>query len=234
MDAQTLKRHYESELESRSGGDARHDRRMFRALHRASQALPPCALNDPDSAWAAPDLHLGHDNIIRYARRPFADAEAMDAALYENWMATVGLGDELVFVGDVAMRRALGPATWRRIQEGNGVAKLLVLGNHDLTGGGRLRVHGFDMVGPVMFVEGDPPLLFTHVPLTRVPAGCVNVHGHTHDEPPGGTPHINVSVEQLGYRPVALPRLRTLARRLAAGNYPDGATTLARINAVES
>ena len=237
MDARALKHHYESELEARSrpgGGDARHGRRMFRAMLKAVRNLPPCQVHNPGSSWVWSDLHLGHDNIIRYANRPFADAAQMDANLYNNWEATVGGDDDLVFVGDVAMRRAVGPHTWQQIRDAPGANKHLVIGNHDLTGSGRLRIDGFDAVGAVMFVDGDPPLVFTHIPLTDVPVGCVNVHGHTHDEPPRTTPHINVSVEQLDYRPVALPRLRRLARWLVAGRYPDGATTLERIDAVES
>lgn len=237
MDAQTLKQHYESELEARSlpgGGDERHGRRMFRAMLKASQALSPCAVGDPESTWVWSDLHLGHDNIIRYTNRPFADAAAMDSALYDNWAATVGSGDDLVFVGDLAMRKAVGPHTWQRIRDAPGARKRLVIGNHDLTGAGRLRVDGFDDIGSVMFVDGDPPLVFTHIPLTRVPEGCVNVHGHTHDQAPADSRHINVSVEQLDYRPVALTRLRALARVLVAGHYPDGATTLARLQAIES
>ena len=237
MDARALKHHYESELEARSrpgGGDARHGRRMFRAMLSACRNLPACQPDDPESTWVWSDLHLGHDNIIRYANRPFADATAMDSSLYNNWDATVGIDDDLIFVGDVAMRHAVGPHTWQRIRDAPGGKKHLVIGNHDLTGAGRLRVDGFDTVGAVMFVDGDPPLVFTHIPLLHVPEGCVNVHGHTHNEPPRETPHINVSVEQLDYRPVALPRLRRLARRLVAGRYPYGATTLARIDAVES
>lgn len=237
MDARALKQHYESELEARSrpgGGDARHGRRMFRAMLKACRNLPACQGDDPESTWVWSDLHLGHDNIIRYTNRPFDDAESMDTSLYDNWNATVGTNDDLVFVGDVAMRRAVGPHTWQRIRDGRGAKKHLVVGNHDLTGSGQLRIDGFDTVGAVMFVDGDPPLVFTHIPLADVPAGCVNVHGHTHNEPPRDTPHINVSVEQLDYRPVAMPRLQRLARRLVAGHYPDGATTLERIVAVES
>ena len=237
MDASTLKHRYESELEARSrpgGGDNRHGRRMFRAMLRACRDLPTCQPDRPESTWVWSDLHLGHDNIIRYTNRPFADAAQMDLSLYDNWEATVGGDDEVVFVGDVAMRHAVGPHTWQRIRDARGAKKHLVVGNHDLTGSGQLRVDGFDTIGATMFVEGDPPLVFTHIPLTDVPEGCVNVHGHTHDEPPRATPHINVSVEQLDYRPVALSRLRTLARRLVAGRYPDGTTTLERIHAVES
>ena len=234
MDALGLKRLYEDELEAATrpgGGDSRHGRRMFRALLKASRPLAPCRLEQA-KAWVWSDLHLGHENIIRYTRRPFPDAEAMDAALYREWEATVGDDDALIFVGDVAMRHAVGEHTWERIRTGRGAAKVLVVGNHDLTGGGKLRVDGFDQTGSVMLVDGDPPLAFTHIPLKAVPAGCVNVHGHTHDEPPRSTPHINVSVEQLGYRPVALDRVRTLAREMVHGHYPEGTTTIERLVAL--
>ncbi|MDE0659050.1 MAG: metallophosphoesterase [Gammaproteobacteria bacterium] len=237
MNAKTLKQHYESELEARSrpgGGDKRHGRRMFRAMLKASQALPPCELDAQGSVWVWSDLHLGHDNIIRYTNRPFADSRAMDSALYDNWATTVGCDDEIIFVGDLAMRAAVGPHTWQRIRDGRGAKKRLVIGNHDLTGSGSLRVDGFNEIGAVLFADGDPPLVFTHIPLTRVPDGCVNVHGHTHNEPTRASRHINVSVEQLDYRPVALPRLGALARCLLAGRYPDGATTLERLKAIGS
>lgn len=237
MDADALKRHYESELDVRAapgGGDPRHERRMFHAMLAACRNLPACRIDDRASAWVWSDLHLGHDNIIRYTNRPFADAEAMDAALYDNWAMTVGRNDELIFVGDLAMRKAVGPHTWQRIRNGMGARKRLVIGNHDLTGSGSLRVDGFDEIGAVMFADGDPPLVFTHIPLTLVPEGCVNIHGHTHDEAPWDSPHINVSVEQLAYRPVALTRLSLLARELAAGRYPPGDTTLERLRAIES
>ena len=237
MDPQTLKQHYETELEARSrpgGGDKRHGRRMFRAMLKASRALSPRELEDPDSAWVWSDLHLGHANIIRYTNRPFADAETMDEALYGNWATTVGNADELIFVGDLAMREAVGPHTWQRIRDGRGAKKRLVIGNHDLTGSGSLRVDGFEEISAVLFMAGDPPLVFTHIPLTRVPEGCVNIHGHTHDEPPRDSRHINVSVEQLDYRPVALRRLEVLARVLVEGRYPGGATTLARLETIGS
>ena len=237
MNAQSLKRHYEAELESRTkpgGGDKGHGRRMFRAMLNATRSLPPCELQDSETAWVWSDLHLGHENIIRYTDRPFANADAMDRDLYRNWQTTVGNDDTLIFVGDVAMRQAIGLHTWHRIKTGAGSRKHLVIGNHDLNGSGDLRVGGFDDIGCVLFVDGDPPLAFTHIPLSEVPEGCVNVHGHTHNESPRDSPHINVSVEQLDYRPVALPRLQALARELVAGRYPDGATTLERLVAIES
>ena len=66
-----------------------------------------------------------------------------------------------------------------------------------------------------------------------VPEGHVNIHGHAHGAPPRRSAHINVAVEQLDYQPVGLDRLRRLARALAAGHYPPGATTLERIAHLE-
>ena len=232
LEPQELKRIYEAQLAAASRtGDAHHGGHTFSAMLRASRQLPARQLED-ERAWVWSDLHIGHRNILGYAKRPFADVEAMDASLYANWEATVGADETLIFVGDVAMGEALAPRTWQRIRSGPGRTKQLVFGNHDLSGSGRLRVAGFDDICSVLCADGDPPLAFTHLPLAEVPAGCINVHGHTHDEPPGRSPHINVSVEQIDYRPLALPRIRALARELIAGRYPPGATTLQRIKAL--
>lgn len=225
-----LKAHYEAQLEaaSENGGDTHHGGRTFRAMLKACRNLPARRLR-AENAWLWSDLHLGHDNILRYANRPFADAEQMNARLYANWQATVGADDTLIFVGDMAMRGAVGPHTWQHVREAAGQHKCLVVGNHDLTGSGELRVDGFDDICAVLCIDGDPPLLCTHMPLKEVPAGCVNVHGHTHDEPPRASPHINVSVEQLDYRPIALTHIRALAREVVAGRFPAGDTTLQRV-----
>ena len=226
-----LKTLYEAQLEADSAGrGSRQTRRMFRAMLKATTGLPARNLAAPaDATWVWSDLHLGHENIIRYTNRPFEDIEAMNAHLYANWEASVGENDTLIFVGDVAMRTALCEDTWQRIRRGAGRAKILVVGNHDLTGSGALRVDGFDDICAVLWTDGDAPLVFTHLPLATVPEGWANVHGHTHDAVPTHSPHINVSVEQLDYRPVPLSHVRALAKEIVAGRFPAGTTTLERI-----
>ncbi len=234
IDPEAMKAHYECEIEAAAGfgrGDDRHSHRTFRAMLKASRRLPARSLAGDDGVWLWSDLHLGHGNIIRYTERPFEDVAAMNATLYRNWEETVGEADTLVFVGDLAMRDAVSEGTWQRIRDGRGACKRLVFGNHDLTGGGDLRVDGFDDICSVLCIDGDPPLVCTHLPLKQVPAGCVNVHGHTHNELPRETRHVNVSVEQIEYRPVAASRLRSLARELLAGRVPLGNTTLERLAA---
>ena len=208
--------------------------RSQRAMVRAARQFRSATLATPDEevlVWS--DLHLGHENIIEYANRPFGNADEMNAALWDAWNATATPTDHLLVVGDVAMGPALCEETWERIAALPGTHRTLVVGNHDLTGQGELRVGGFDTVCTVLLDSGEPPIIFTHYPLHDVPEGHVNIHGHQHARPAGRSPHINVAVEQLGYRPVRLDRLRALARRINSADFPEGTTTAERLEWME-
>lgn len=213
--------------------------RTFPVVARALRSLPEIWLKeDAEHVWVFSDLHLGHENIIPYRNRPFRDVGQMDNALLDRIADTVDWDapdTTLVCVGDVAMKRGMTQANFARIASMPG-RKILVPGNHDFGGRGELRVKGFDEVCALLFAEGDPKLFLTHVPIhtDAIPPGWVNVHGHTHNDPPAETPHINVSVEQLDYRPVALSRIRRLAGAIERGEYPPGATTLERIENLEA
>ena len=101
----------------------------------------------------------------------------------------------------------------RRVREALG-RKILVYGNHEMTRDGHLDADGFE-VHSTLYVDGDPPLLLTHVPLPEIPNSCVNIHGHLHQERvPGATRHINACVEQLRYRPRTLTELSALGKEL--------------------
>ena len=64
------------------------------------------------------------------------------------------------------------------------------------------------------------------MPLRELPAGFVNVHGHTHDNVGARSPlHGDVSVEQIRYRPVRLDEIVAMARALLNGAWFAGATT---------
>ena len=235
MDARELRKHYRAEVAGAlrtAGGKTR--KRTFTRMVQAVSDIRGAELAAPDEdvlVWS--DLHLGHANIIEYQERPFLDREDMDEELWKAWERTVEPHHTLVVVGDVAMGDAVCEATWERVRALPGREKHLIIGNHDVTGPGEVRTQGFDATWSVMTSAGDPPLLWTHYPLRDVPAGHVNIHGHEHGKPPARSPHINVSVEQIEFEPVALTRLRRLARALVAGQYPPGASTIERIAHIE-
>ena len=199
-------------------------------MARAIPRYPVCEFNEPDEdVLVFSDLHLGHENILRYTNRPFRDVDHMNETLWDHLAAGLAPDKALVVVGDMAMREALNAVTWQQIRDLDCRQRHLVLGNHDLTGAGQVRAQGFDRVWSLMLTGGEPPLIWTHYPLDEVPDGYINIHGHVHDDPPRRTPHINVSVEQLDYVPVPLTALRSLARVLVRREYPAGRTTLERL-----
>ena len=76
-------------------------------------------------------------------------------------------------------------------------------GAHD----GRTGAAGAGRGNPIRSIErlaGYPILAVTHVSLTEVPGGVMNVHGHTHHHQAADAGRqINIRVEQLKYRPGA-------------------------------
>ena len=139
----------------------------------------------------------------------------------------VRTGETIICLGDVAH-----PDAWRNrgtvldVRNCPG-ERLLVLGNHDVDPVNQARPLEVHRTAVTLAAPGEPPLL-------QVPHGCVNVHGHVHQkESPSRNRHINVSVEQLHYRPAKLSDIRRLARRLPEGRTVPGDSTRARLNVVE-
>ena len=147
-------------------------------------------------------------------------------------MARTAEGETIICLGDVTVDgEALAHhQEWWRKAPGT---KWLVLGNHDIDPVNRILPFEIDRAAVTLYAAGDPPLLLTHVPLLQVPHGAVNVHGRVHEqESPTPNRHVNVSVEQLDYRPARLSEIRRLARRLTEGRTVPGHSTRARLNLV--
>ena len=148
----------------------------------------------------------------------------MTRQIFSNWQQTVGTEDTVVILSDVTLH-GLCCRRLRRVREAPG-QKILVYGNHEATGDEFLGCEAYDEVHSSLYVEGEPSLLLTHVPLRVVPNGCVNIHGHLHhNHVPGSTWNINVCVEQIGYQPKALTQLRALAQyRMRTDTVQSGRT----------
>lgn len=153
-----------------------------------------------ERVWLTADLHLGHQRLIDYCRRPFSDAASMDDALVRQ-LRKVGADEWLIFVGDLAMGNHLLSLPLLRQILGR---KVLVLGNHDITRAGICHyVSATDEAGAPLF-EAVVPFLFwaghggqevmvTHYPV-QMPAPVtpsaaddsaralplLNYHGHLH------------------------------------------------------
>ena len=78
--------------------------------------------------YVTSDLHLGHDNIIKYCNRPFQSVEDMDSTLINNWNTTISTSDDVLFLGDLAMADKEQTITYFNKLNGNIV---FIRGNHD-------------------------------------------------------------------------------------------------------
>ena len=203
-------------------------RAMIREAQRTNGGLYE---EDGGATWIWSDLHLHHANIIRYCARPFRDRDEMDEALLGAWQKEIAEGDTVINVGDVALARALDAERMTRLRGMPG-RKLLVRGNHDFDKSGRASATGSDEAWMTLLIRGTPPLVLTHMPLEVVPAGAVNVHGHTHNNTPlRAGPYVNVCVEHTRYRPLRLDDVRRLGLARQRNPRPTAETTVEELEA---
>ncbi|MDD1711968.1 MAG: 2'-5' RNA ligase family protein [Methanoregulaceae archaeon] len=186
-------------------------KRTLRA-HRRLQGYElerPHFADQPDT-YLISDLHLDHENIIRYCRRPFSDAHEMNRVLVQNWNDTIRSEDIVYYLGDLRYHRDLSAqVSYRDTLHGR---ICFIAGNHD-----------DDIPGAVPSKEitcEATRFLLIHDPDQAPPdyPGWV-IHGHAHNHDLCKYPffnrfrrRINVSAELIGYRPVRLGQLIELIR----------------------
>ena len=74
------------------------------------------------------DLHIGHENILRFENRPFADINEMNNKIIENWNSRVCDGDTVYILGDFIWAKE---SEWPPIVGSLAGNKVLIRGNHD-------------------------------------------------------------------------------------------------------
>lgn len=58
---------------------------------------------DLGRVWLTADNHFGHENIIEYCQRPFADVEEMGQAFVEGWNGVVEHSDIVIHLADFTL-----------------------------------------------------------------------------------------------------------------------------------
>jgi calcineurin-like phosphoesterase family protein len=179
--------------------------------------------------WFCSDHHFWHDNIIKYAGRPFGNALEMNEALVEYHNAFVKPEDHVYFLGDLTMRRGGKEEREEFVRLCRSLRghKTLFLGNHDHWPTKVYLDAGFETVRATW--RDQEGIIYSHIPLhpTSLNFGVVaNVHGHIHqnESPPPAIavdkegkvyvkPYVNVCMEWTGYRPITLGELKDLIRK---------------------
>lgn len=126
------------------------------------------------------DMHFGHENIIRFDNRPFANTELMNEVLINNWNERVSNEDTVYVIGDGFFKqeeRSLGI-----IKRLNG-HKHLIKGNHDRVRG-RLRFYWESIKDYDEVKDGNHRVILSHYPMMFYNAqhyGSIMLYGHVHN-----------------------------------------------------
>jgi len=159
--------------------------------------------------WYISDCHFGHKNILKY-RPEFSSIEEHDGTIMDNILSVVTKRDTLIMLGDMFF-------TAEELQDkGNILRKVpgwahLVLGNHDTDNAKRADNVGnmwgmFDSVHGITTRNG---FWLTHAPIHPVELrGKKNIHGHVHRGTLDDERYINVSCENVNYKPISLDDIR--------------------------
>lgn len=83
----------------------------------------------PDSTFFTSDTHFGHENIIKFCKRPYQSVEEMNEALIENWNKVIGKNDTVFHLGDFALG---GSTVWNNTLDRLNGKIYLIFGNHKL------------------------------------------------------------------------------------------------------
>lgn len=135
------------------------------------------------------DTHFGHENVIKYSKRPFADKHEMNEALIRNWNAMVKPDDTIYHLGDVCfMGVTEAQKTFDRL---NGKIHL-IYGNHDqvikknksLQARFETICEYYELNIPDASCErGSQKIVLCHFPMiswNKMGRGAIMLHGHCH------------------------------------------------------
>jgi calcineurin-like phosphoesterase family protein len=131
----------------------------------------------------------------------------MDKVIIQNWRDTVGEHDIIWHLGDVALCKMKDKDTLSALIHSLPGHKNLILGNHDHSDINRWREIGFAEIYPYPVIVDKWFILSHDYVFMNDKLPYCNIHGHIHDRTISGKCYVNVSVEQIGYKPIDLDEL---------------------------
>lgn len=157
------------------------------------------------ATFVVSDTHFAHKNIVVFTDdcgnkiRPWDDLDHMTEDMVRMWNEMVSPNDKVYHLGDVAIHRR-GLEVLKRL---NG-KKVLVRGNHDIFDIEDYAEHFYDVRG--VHVLDKHKVIMSHIPLhpDSMKRWRGNIHGHMHQRNLNDPRYFNVSVEQIGFKPILL------------------------------
>ena len=153
--------------------------------------------------WFTSDFHLGHANIIRFCKRPFANADEMNEAIVERMNSCVKPNDTLYFLGDFCLGSPRYVTGYREMLACKTIH--FIEGNHDKTP--RKLQHLFASWNLLTEVHvGKQRIVLCHYAMRVWPhhaRGAWHLYGHSHGNLPDDplALSLDVGVDSHDFRP---------------------------------
>lgn len=145
------------------------------------------------------DTHFNHAAIIAHTNRPFVSISQMNRHMIKMWNSVVKPGDRVFHLGDFALTDF---DTGQQILAALEGEKILIRGNHDRMSTKNFIKMGF--TGVYKTLEYFGRFILSHRPLPEDRLnGKWNIHGHIHGPNPFQGRYINVSADNLIYKPIS-------------------------------
>ena len=187
----------------------------------------------PNAFWTS-DWHLGHENIIRYSKRPFRDVQEMDNTIITRCNERVGPDDIMFYLGDFCFYdRRRDRCRYEELAEHyrnriNCKNIYYVHGNHDkklrgLDAFRRLWRGTYDLLD--VEVDGQKIILCHYAMRVwdRSHHGSYSLYGHSHGDLPDDPKLLSFDcgVDCFNYYPVSFSEVNEIMakkRQAGAGN----------------
>lgn len=162
--------------------------------------------------WFSSDIHFGHENVIKYCNRPFADAKEMDSVIMENWNARVAPKDHVYFLGDFCFNK-----NWERYLNKLNGRFFFIFGNHDKQI--RNKIHHHHKViwaGDYKEINIEKqPIILMHYAMrvwNKSHHGAWMLYGHSHNslEDDKRLLSIDVGVDAHDFKPINFQEVREI------------------------
>lgn len=164
------------------------------------------------------DLHFGHQSVINFDSRPFADVNEMDRFLIDSWNRRVTKNDQVYIVGDFAYRNEK-PFSWylKRLAG----EKHLIVGNHDkkLLKDEQAMGYFASAEYQLEITDNQKHIVLSHFPLAEWSGffgDVYQIYGHIHNRTDGAFSYmknldraLNAGACINNYTPVSFPELVT-------------------------
>lgn len=124
------------------------------------------------------DIHIGHESIMEFDKRPFASLEEMKQTVISNWNAVVKPKDDVYIIGDFFWRNEEATEVLPKLKG----KKYLILGNHDKINS-EMKQHYQWIKEYAEIKDHSRHVVLCHYPIAHwhnADYGYIHLYGHIH------------------------------------------------------